>query len=95
MPQLSWFRAETETGGLIRFTTDTPPDEIAVWQANTLANDTGSVLRVPSAKAHAICRRFVVDILFGVELNYTEALRRGFVVYRSLRRIHGNQICVV
>ena len=41
MPQLSWFRADTETGGLIRFSTDIVPDEITVWQANTFVNETG------------------------------------------------------
>jgi PhoPQ-activated pathogenicity-related protein len=46
IPSMSWFRMETPSGGLMRFSTDMPPNNLSVWQAFTWKNDTRKDFRL-------------------------------------------------
>jgi len=86
MPQLSWFRSDTDTGGLIRFSTDIVPDEITVWQANTFVNETGKDFRLTAGyppNPHLVAWRRVPfqDLGFGNYLIEVDSPALGFTGY--------------
>jgi PhoPQ-activated pathogenicity-related protein len=86
MPQLNWLRMDTPTGGLIRFFTDIPPNNITVWQAYTWRNDTRKDFRLAVGYPpfiHPVLWRRVPfqDLGFGYYLIEAESPDVGFTGY--------------